>query len=153
MRLLRTVAVLLLGIYAGLFVAARLLKDAIPSRGDPESDEVALFAIMDGVELVSRAQAFRGGSMVAWFGGVAVDLSEAKLAPGAHLTTTALFGGVAIKVPQGWRIEYTAHALAGGVAVNVPEPDDPDAPTLTVVATAKFGGVAIKAKAAGSDDA
>jgi len=148
MRLLKALGLLFVGFYAGLLAAAALVKRALPSRGDAESDEVALVAIFGGIEFASRAQAFRGGSMLAWYGGVAVDLREATLAPDAKLVASALFGGVAIKVPPGWRIDYTARGLAGGVAVDAPEPDDPDAPTLVVDATAGFGGVAIKAETA-----
>jgi hypothetical protein len=148
MRLVRTLGVLFLGFYAGVAAAAALVKRVLPSQGDAESDEVALVAIFGGTELKSRAQAFRGGSMLAWFGGVAADLREATLAPGAQLSATALFGGVAIAVPEGWRVEATSRALAGGVEVKVPEPADPDAPTLTVDAFAAFGGVAIATKAA-----
>lgn len=148
MRLLKSIGLLVVGFYAGLLAAAALVKRVLPSRGDAESDEVALVAIFGGIELASSAQAFRGGSMFAWYGGVAVDLRQATLAPGAKLTTSALFGGVAVKVPAGWRIEHTARAFAGGVAVDAPEPDDPQAPTLVVDATAGFGGVAIKAQAA-----
>jgi Cell wall-active antibiotics response 4TMS YvqF len=147
MRLVRTLGVLLLGFYAGIMAAAALVKRSLPSRGDAESDEVALVAIFGGAELKSRAQAFRGGSMLAWFGGVAADLREATLAPGATLNAGALWGGVAIAVPEGWRVEADARAFAGGVDVKVPEPDDPDAPTLTIVARAAFGGVAIATKA------
>jgi hypothetical protein len=143
---MRRLGLLVLGFYAGLIAAAALVKRAFPSRGDAESDEVALVAILGGVELKSRAHAFRGGSMLAWFGGVAVDLQEATLAPGAHLTVSALFGGIAIRVPQGWRVESNVRALAGGVEVKVPEPEDP-APTLTVDGLAGFGGVAIGMKA------
>jgi len=147
---MRRLGLLLLGFYGGLLAAAALTKRALPSQGDEESDEVALMAILGGVELASRARAFRGGAMLAWFGGVAVDLREAQLAPGAHLTVNALFGGVAIRVPVGWRVESSLHALAGGVEVNVPEPEDPEAPTLTIEGRAAFGGIAIAAK---DDDA
>jgi hypothetical protein len=153
MRWLKRLALIELGFWIGLMVAARFVRHALPSRGDEVSDEVALVAVMDGVDLESRAQSFRGGTMLAWFGGVAVDLRAATLAPGAKLTTSALFGGVAIKVPPGWRIEHTARAFAGGVAVDAPDPDDPDAPTLVVEATAGFGGVAIKAEAADAVEA
>jgi hypothetical protein len=148
MRLLKAVGLLVVGVYVGFLGAAALVRRALPSRGDAESDEVALVAIFGGIELASTATAFRGGSMFAWYGGVAVDLRQATLAPGAKLTAGALFGGVAVKVPPGWRIEYTARGIAGGVAVDAPEPDDPEAPTLVVDASAAFGGVAIKAQAA-----
>jgi len=144
MRRLRGLGLLLLGFYGGFLAATALVKRMFPSRGDADSDEVALVAIRDGVRLQSRAQAFRGGSMLAWFGGVSADLRQATLAPGAHLTASAVFGGIAIEVPAGWRVESTASTLAGGVAVNVPEPEDPAAPTLTVDCMATFGGVAIK---------
>jgi hypothetical protein len=69
------------------------VKRVLRSRGDAESDEVALVAIFDGVDLKSRASAFRGGSMFAWFGGISVDLREAKLSSdGAHLDLHALNG-------------------------------------------------------------
>jgi Cell wall-active antibiotics response 4TMS YvqF len=144
---MRRLGLLLLGFNAGVLAAAALVKKAFPSRGDEESDEVALVAILGGVELKSRARAFRGGSMLAWFGGVAVDLREATLAPDASLTVSALFGGVALRVPEGWRIESSVRALAGGVDVKVPEPEDPNAPTLRIDGLAGFGGVAIGAKA------
>lgn len=137
-----------LGAWAGVAAAAALAKRVLPSRGDAESDEVALVAIFDGIDLKSRAQAFRGGSMLAWFGGVAVDLTEAKLAPDARLTIGALFGGVDVKVPPEWRVVSTGRAFAGGVSDDVPEPQDPEAPTLTVESTTAFGGISIRALAA-----
>jgi hypothetical protein len=147
-RLLRTLGLLVLGFYGGVLAAAALVKRGLPSRGDAESDEVALVAIFGGAELKSRSQAFRGGSALAWFGGVSVDLRDAKLAPDARLTVSSLWGGVSIVVPEGWRVEADARALAGGVGVNVPEPDDPEAPTLAITAAAAFGGVGIVARPA-----
>jgi Cell wall-active antibiotics response 4TMS YvqF len=148
MRFLRTLIVFELGAWVGTATAAAVVKRALPSRGDADSDEVTLVSIFDGVQLASRAQAFRGGSMLAWFGGVSVDLSEAKLAPDAKLTIGALFGGVDVKVPTGWRVVSTARAIAGGVSDDIPEPEDPHAPTLVIESTAAFGGVSIRAQAA-----
>ena len=149
MRFLRAIALTALVFWAGMAAAASFVKRALPSRGDAESDEVALVAIFDGVELKSRATAFRGGSMLSWYGGVAVDLREAQLAPGgAHLNVHSLFGGIAIRVPPGWRIESTVKAVSGGVAIGVPETDDSDAPTLTLDGFAAFGGIAVGAKVA-----
>ncbi len=147
MRTLRAMGLASLGALAGFAAAGALVKRILPSRGDAESDEVALVAIFDGVALRSHASAFRGGSMLAWFGGVAVDLREAQLAPNAHLTLHSLFGGIAIRVPPGWRIESNVKALAGGVAVGVPEPEDAAAPTLTLDGSSLFGGIAVGARA------
>ena len=148
MRVIRGFALTTLGVFAGLCAAAAFAKRAVPSRGDEESDELALVAIFDGVELKSHAKAFRGGSMFAWFGGVAVDLREATLAPDARLSVHALFGGVALRVPPSWRIESSMRAIAGGVDVSAPEPESADAPTLVVDGFALFGGIAIGARVA-----
>ena len=146
MRPLRALGLVTAGATAGFAAAASLVKRVLPSRGDAESDDVFLVAIFDGVELKSQATAFRGGSMFSWFGGIAVDLREARLAPDAHLDLHSLFGGIALRVPPGWRIESRVKAFSGGVAIGVPEPDDPDAPTLTLDGFAAFGGVAVGAK-------
>jgi Cell wall-active antibiotics response 4TMS YvqF len=146
MRLLRAFALFELGAWVGTLTSAALAKRALRSRGDADSDEVALVAILDGTSLKSTSQAFRGGSLFAWFGGVALDLREAKLAPEARLSAHSLFGGVAVRVPEGWRVEADVTALLGGFAKNVPEPDDPDAPTLAVEGFALFGGIAVGGK-------
>jgi len=148
-RLLRAIGLTLIGFWAGLMAAAAIVKRVLRSRGDSESDEVALVAIFDGIDLESRASAFRGGSMFAWFGGISVDLRAAKLSSdGAHLDLHALNGGIAIKVPEGWRVRSNMRALAGGVDARAPEPDAADVPTLTLDGFAVFGGVAVTAKPA-----
>jgi hypothetical protein len=146
MRLLRGIGLLTVGAWAGFAAAAAALKQALPSRGDEESDELALVSIFDGIELKSRSRAFRGGSMLAWYGGIAVDLREAVLAPDARLRVHTLFGGIAIRVPPEWRIESSANALVGGVEVRGAQ-DDPSAPTLALEGWALFGGIAVGAKA------
>jgi hypothetical protein len=145
-RVFRALLLFKLGFWTGSITSALLLKRAFPSRGDAESDEVALVAILDGVELKSRAQAFRGGSMFTWLGGIAVDLREAQLAPGAHLDVRSILGGIAIRVPPGWRVESDVKAIGGGAAVDVPDPESHDAPTLRIDGFSAFGGVAIGAK-------
>ena len=147
MRSLRRLALLLFGAFAGFAGAAAIVRRAFPSRGEPESDEVALVAIFDGVQLTSRATAFRGGSMLAWFGGVAVDLREAQLASDGRLTLHAVVGGIEVKLPPGCLVESQLTAVLGGVDVRVPEPEDADAPRLVVDGFAGFGGIAVTTSA------
>jgi hypothetical protein len=146
-RLIRGLLLFKLGFWAGMFASAALLQRVFPSRGDEDSDEVALTAILTGVELKSRARAFRGGSMFSWLGGIAVDLRDAELAPDAHLDVHSAFGGIAIRVPAGWRVESNVKTVGGGVAIGVPEPEDADAPTLRLDGFTAFGGIAVGAKA------
>jgi hypothetical protein len=80
-RPIRALALIVVGSVAGFMAAAAFLKRALPSRGGEESDELALVAVFDGVELKSRASSFRGGAAFTWFGGISLDLREATLAP------------------------------------------------------------------------
>jgi hypothetical protein len=143
MRSLRGLVLFELGALTGLAAAGAFVKNAIPSRGDEDSDELALVAVLNGIDMKSRARAFRGGSMLAWLGGINVDLRDVELAPGARLTVHTLFGGVAVKTPPGWRIESSAKVIAGGVDVRTPARDDPDAPVLNLDGLAVFGGIAV----------
>jgi Cell wall-active antibiotics response 4TMS YvqF len=143
-RLLRTVLLLKIGVIAGFVGAAALMRTWLTSHGDETSDELDLAAIFDSVDLASHATAFRGGRILAWFGGVALDLREATpAAGGARLDIRAAVGGVSIRVPAGWRVDAEGQTVIGGLAVSVPEPDDPAAPTLVVRAASLVGGVAI----------
>jgi hypothetical protein len=147
MRAVRSLGLLVLGLLGGWMAAAAVVKRAIPSRGDAESDEVALMAVFDGKDLRSEAKAFRGGSMLAWYGGIDADLRDAVLAPGgARLSVAALFGGISIRVPPGWRVEKDVRTVAGGVAVSGDDPEDPGAPTLSVDGYALCGGIAVSRK-------
>ena len=152
-RLLKTLLLLEVGAWLGMISAAAIVKRALPSRGDEESDEVSLVAVLDGIDLKSRATGFRGGSMFAWLGGIAVDLREAQLGPDAHLRTNALFGGIAVRIPAGWQVESRVKALFGGVDVKALGANDPAAPTLTLEGLALFGGIAVGAKPETADPA
>jgi hypothetical protein len=148
---LRGLLLFKLGAWVGVMGAAAFVRRTVPSRGDEESDELDLVAVFDGIDLKSRAEAFKGGSMLAWFGGINVDLREVELAPGAQLSLNTFFGGIAIKTPPGWRIESELKALAGGVDAPAPAHDEPDSPVLTVTGSAIFGGISVAAKAATDD--
>ena len=115
MRALRSLVIFKVGVWVGMMAAAAFVKRAVPSRGDEDSDDLSLVAVMEGVELKSRSQGFKGGSMLAWFGGIELDLSEAELAPDARLSVRTLFGGIAIDTPPDWRIESSVKTVAGGV--------------------------------------
>jgi hypothetical protein len=144
--LLRKLVVFKLGALAGVMAAAAVAKLAVQSRGDEDSDELALAAIYDGIDLKSRARAFRGGSLLAWFGGIELDLREAELTAGAELTAHAIFGGIQVRTPPHWRVESSATAIFGGVDVRTHAEDDPDAPLLRLKGKAVFGGIDVRAK-------
>jgi hypothetical protein len=150
-RPIRALALIIIGSVAGFMAAAAFVKRVLPSRGDEESDELALLAVFDAIELTSRSSSFRGGSVFTWFGGISLDLREATLGPEAHLSVNTLFGGVAIRVPPEWRLESELEALAGGVDVR-PGAESPNAPTLRLEGRALFGGIAVGTRSPNDDD-
>lgn len=142
-RLAKTMLVfnLVVGL-AGL--TARLL---LTSRGGPESDEVDLVTVFEGLHLRSHSSAFMGGSALALFGGIVLDLRRAQLGPtGAHLAVTTVFGGTGIVVPSDWRVEMDARTWVGGLDLSHQQPEDPEAPILRVRARTLFGGLQVESR-------
>ncbi len=124
-----------------------LLRRTPTGRGWPDGsadDVVDATVLFSGRRIVSTAHAFRGGSATAVFGGIEIDLTGAEIEGTAELEAVALFGGVDIQVPAGWRVLVDGPAIFGGHENNVPAPGDPDAPVLRVAATAIFGGIEVK---------
>lgn len=135
-----------LGVIAlGLWLLFRRGAAGGDAFGDDRIDTTVVFS---GRKLVSTSRAFRGGNATAIFGGIELDLTGAQLQDGADIEAVALFGGVDLTVPPGWRVLLDGPAIFGGHENNVPAPPDPDAPTLRVRATAIFGGVEVGVGAA-----
>ncbi len=149
----------LLGL-VGAVAGALYARGRLVSRGEPDDDEVELVGIFEGFELASRAGAFRGGTLLAWFGGGTLDLRGATLAPtGARLTVHALFGGAQLVVPDDWDVECRLVGVAGGLgddrARHRPMQEGHDSggadhgPTLTIDGWAAFGGVGVTSERRG----
>ena len=144
MRLAVKIAVVLAALLALAQVLARRR-----SVGDETADEFVIVVRVGGVERASRATALRRGAVSVVLGGVDLDLREAVLDPaGATLALSATWGGVNVTVPTTWKVLVEHQAVLGGVNANVTPAEElpDDAPVLRVEATARFGGVAIKAE-------
>jgi predicted membrane protein len=132
-------------IVIGLVIAARWHGRAIPRGAD--EDVVRSTAIFGGPRLVCTAQRFRGAWLTAVFGGIDLDLRDARPASeGASVNATAAFGGIEILVPKGWRISVRSTPIFGGIEDKTDHSVSAaaDAPSLHVDAVTVFGGVQIK---------
>jgi hypothetical protein len=148
LRIIGAILVVKLLVWALVVVMLRL---KMRSAGDETSDEIALAAAANGIELRSRAAAFRGGTAKAILGGLELDLREATLAPeGGRLEVEAILGGAEILVPEGWRIRFAPpRTLLGGVdypndGEAMPSSDEPE---LELALHAVLGGIEVKQKA------
>ena len=116
--------------------------------GDATSDEFVLAVYFGGAERASTAGSLRRGVVRVCCGGVDLDLRGAVLDPGgATLELSPLWGGVNVRVPRTWRVIVDDRSTLGGVDAHVtPHAELPDdAPVLRVAASARLGGVALKA--------
>jgi len=107
------VIVILAGIWI-LFSSRRLFSRRIRVSSSDENffEEVSVFG---GSERKMVSDNFRGGEVVAVFGGSVIDLSRCHLAPGTHkIELVAVFGGVKLIVPPDWNIKTEMVNVLGG---------------------------------------
>lgn len=142
-RMRRTFTTLWLGVALAIAMFRFLVARVGLNRADPDSDELRLILIGDGIELKSRASAFRGGGVLCIFGGANLDLSEARFASDeTTLRVACAFGGLEIVVPDGCAVSLRNTAVAGGANNRAREGDLPDdAPRLHIEAFTIFGGL------------
>ena len=131
-------------------------KLSVSNRKGPGESEADLrttlneVAIFGGVERRITSPDFRGGYVHAVFGGVELDLRDAKMQESeAHLEINAVFGGVEIRVPEDWQIVSRGQAIFGGFVDETrnyrPENSaEPKRKALILTGAAVFGGVEIK---------
>lgn len=87
--------------------------------------------------------------VVAVMGGVELDLSGARFAPGVtEIEVFALMGGVEVVIPHGVRVEALGFAMMGGFEASAGEIDvgDPNQPIVRLTGFAAMGGVETRHK-------
>ena len=107
------------------------------------SPTVTAFAFLGGVERVVRSEDFRAASVVAFMGGCEIDLRDARIVGGeAVVDVTVIWGGVEIKVPNDWNVEWRGVALLGGFGDKTRGRADATS-RLIVTGQALMGGIEI----------
>ena len=126
-------------------LASIAVRRLIPAYGGEADDDVSIVSSMSGVNFKSQASALRSIGIVAYMGGVELDLTAAQIVDGAVVSIRAVMGGVEVTVPETWRVEVTSSVFMGGVA-NETDPDAvaDDAPVLVIDAMTVMGGVDVR---------
>jgi predicted membrane protein len=105
------------------------------------------FAFMSGNVRKSDSAAYRGGDLMAFMGGVELDLRQAQATEeGAVIDAFAMWGGIEIRVPEGWRVVSEVVPLLGGFVDSTKPPADPEAlrGRLIVRGVVIMGGIEVK---------
>jgi predicted membrane protein len=89
--------------------------NAVSSKGVAGDDYIDYVNVFSGGERQIVSQNFHGGKISAVFGGIELDLTKAKLAPGRNeLDLACVFGGVTIIVPDEWNVIIEVTPVMGG---------------------------------------
>ena len=103
-----------------------------------------IFATFSGQDIKVEDE-FKGTNVNAVFGGVKLDLTEAKIKNDCVINATAVFGGIDILVNDNVKVVVKSTSIFGGADNKNKEVNDNDkAKTIYVNATCIFGGVEIK---------
>jgi hypothetical protein len=131
-------------IVIGLVVLSGLWRHREAEEGHRDSSVV----MFGGTKIKDRSEHFTHADVSAIFGGATLDLREAHVDREASVDALALFGGVDVLVPKGWRVAMGGTPILGGCEDKTEGDGElpADAPLLTVHATAIFGGVGVKNK-------
>ena len=113
--------------------------------GEHRESSVAMFG---GTKIKDRSEHFTHANVSAIFGGATLDLREAHIDGEASVDALAMFGGVDVLVPKGWRVSVDGTPILGGCEDKTTGDGElpADAPVLNVHATAILGGVGVKNK-------
>lgn len=111
-------------------------------------DIIEDISVFGGGTKVFHSDNFKGGRIVAIFGGSEIRLTECQLAEGNNvLEITALFGGSTILVPRDWSVNIDITPIFGGFGdkrMKDPNQAYDNSKTLTISGVVIFGGGEIK---------
>jgi predicted membrane protein len=97
-----------------------------------------------GLDRKIKSQDFKGGEFNVAFGGLQLDLRDAKIAKGgAKVHINCAFGGVEVFVPKDCRVKTKGSGVFGAWEPKV-EDRKVDTPVLEITGGVMFGGVEIK---------
>jgi predicted membrane protein len=116
------------------------------SRYASLDDEIECTAIFGGVKRTVVSKSFRGGEIVAIFGGAEVDLTHADINGIVKLEATNILGGTKLIVPPTWDVQSEMVAIFGGVEDKrriQPELIDRNK-RLVLMGTAFLGGLEVR---------
>jgi predicted membrane protein len=121
------------------FSKRRILK---VSENDDLIEDVAVFA---GSERSIHSDSFKGGKILAIFGGSKLNLSRVNLAPGVNeLEVVCVFGGVSLIVPDDWNIKVEVFNIFGGYEDNRNPSLFSNDKVLVIRGVTVFGGGEVK---------
>jgi predicted membrane protein len=89
--------------------------NSVKTKGMIGDDYIDYVNVFSGGERQIVSQNFRGGKVSAVFGGIELDLTKARMAPGRNeIEIACVFGGATIIVPDNWYVTIEVTPVLGG---------------------------------------
>lgn len=128
-------------IFAGLGIVARAFGFRAPELSSESSSTIwAVFGVRKERVTVRN---YAGGRIIAFMGGCELDLRNADIEQGsAELEVMVMWGGIEIKVPEGWEVIGNTVPIMGGADIRTKAA--PGGRRLIVNGLAIMGGIDIK---------
>ncbi len=117
---------------------------AIPSDAD---GFIHINNLFSGSKVVPAEPIFRGAHLSCTFGGIDLDLRNARLASSeVFIDIDCTFSGITLRLPSAWRIDSRVNATFGGIEDKRPYPPGGTAPDHVVIirGSATFSGVELR---------
>ncbi len=129
-------------IAAGLTILLQISSRPSVKANSDNTDNISV--VFSGSESKNKSHNYQGGRTTAIFGGVVLDLRDAKIDKQATLDLFVLCGGVELKVPRDWKVVSKVVPVAGGVENKSEGGDTQKTPVLVLTGTVALGGVEVK---------
>ncbi len=100
-------------------------------------------ALLGGNTIKNESKNYQGGNASVIMGGIELDLRDATIKNEATLNVFAFWGGVTLKVPEGWSVKSKITPVAGGVDIKT-KPAQKGAPILYLTGDVIMGGIEVK---------
>lgn len=137
----------------GVMTLAKALDSPSFRRGGAREvgvNSVREYVVFSGTKKKLETTGFEGGEIICVFGGVELNLRKCGINNTDHravIDVAITFGGVEIRIPEGWRVVNQCVAVFGACEDKtlVPRPEaGVQAPTLVITGQALFGAVNIE---------
>ena len=137
-------------IVIGVMALARSLQHNARLPSIPTSSQAILneWVLFGGCKMVNTSRDFRGGELLAVFGGYQLDLTRTEMAGDeAVLKLTAVFGGMEVRTPESWVVVVKGVPVFGGIEDKTLHPKGDSTvsqKTLVISGLAIFGGIEVR---------
>lgn len=145
-KLLLPAILIIIGVsimYKNIFT--KKIEEKIKKKSKSKIDDTNCCATFSSQKIKIEKEKIESGNLDAIFGGIELDLREAKITNDIVINATCIFGGIDIFVPDDVKIIIKSTCIFGGADNKKKNKvDDDKAHTIYINATCIFGGIDIK---------